>query len=697
MPATAGIAGLTDTAMLRRLSIWLLLFLFAAVPAAAKPVHHANQAPKLPAHQTAKPLAAKAAKPPLTAPSEAAVTTHGLSIYGDLKYPPGFAHFDYVNPDAPKGGDVRLSAVGTFDNLNPYILKGVAAAGVALTFQTLLSDAQDEASAAYGLIAESVTTPPDRSWVIFNLRPEARFNDGSPITADDVVFSFETLRSKGHPFFRTYYASVKSVEKLGDRQVKFSFNPGNNRELPFIIGNGLPILSKAFFEKNQFEKTTLQPILGSGAYRVESVVPGRSITFKRVPNHWSANLPVERGQYNFDSIRYDYYRDATVDLEAFKAGEYDFRMENTAKVWATGYNFPALRAGLVTKEEIPNEQPTGMQAFVFNTRKPLFQDRIVREALGYAFDFEWTNAHLFYGAYTRTRSYFSNSELASRGLPSPGELEILNKYRGRVPDEVFTQEYNPPSTKDGGIRDNLLKAQQLLKQEGWVVRDNALINEKTGEPFTFEILLVNPAFERVVSPFVDNLRRLGIVARLRTVDTSQYQNRVDQFDFDMIVDGFGESLSPGNEQRDFWTSKAAETPGSRNTIGIHDSVVDELVELVIGAPSRRALIDRSHALDRVLLWNFYVIPHWHTRVYRVAYWDQFVHPQVTPKYSLGFDTWWIDLKKAEAIASSKASVVGSSTAEKTGTARKVWLVILTAGAALLCYRVLRGLHAPVQE
>lgn len=431
--------------------------------------------------------------------------------------------------------------------------------------------------------------------------------------------------------------------------------------------------------------------------RSKSLVPGRSITYKRVPNHWSANLAVERGQYNFDTIRYDYYRDATVDLEAFKAGEYDFRMENTAKVWATGYDFPALRAGLVKKEEIPNEQPTGMQAFVFNTRKPIFQDRIVREALGYAFDFEWTNAHLFYGAYTRTLSYFSNSELASRGLPSPGELEILDKYRGRIPDEVFTQEYNPPSAKEGGLRANLLKAQQLLEQEGWVVRDNLLTNEKTGESFTFEILLDNPAFERVAAPFVDNLRRLGIVARIRTVDTSQYENRVDQFDFDMIVGGWGQSLSPGNEQRDFWTSKAADTPGSRNTVGIHDPAVDELVEMVIGAPSRQALIDRTRALDRMLLWNFYVIPQWHTRVYRVAYWDKFIHPEVTSKYSLGFDTWWIDSEKAQAIASSKASAVGSSGSDNAGAARKAWLVLLTAGAALLFFWVMRRLRAPVRE
>jgi microcin C transport system substrate-binding protein len=636
-----------------------------------------------------------AARPAAPAGDNKPVVSHGLSIYGDLKYPPGFKHFDYVNPDAPKGGAVKLSAVGTFDNLNPYILKGVAAAGVNLTFQTLLANADDEASSAYGLVAESVEMPPDRSWVTFNLRPEARFSDGTPITADDVVFSFDIIKTKGHPFFRAYYASVASVEKLGERKVKFTFGPGHNRELPFIIGNGLPILSKKFFADKQFDKTTLQPILGSGPYVVDSLVPGRSITLRRVKDYWAANLPTERGQYNFDTITYDYYRDSTVDLEAFKAGEYDFRSENTAKVWATGYDFPALRAGLVKKEEIPNEQPTGMQAFVFNTRRPMFQDPMVRKALGYAFDFEWTNKHLFYGAYTRTTSYFSNSELAAHGLPGPGELEILDKYRGKIPDEVFTQEYEPPSTdQPGGIRANLIKAQELLKQAGWVVRDNKLVNAKTGEPFEFEILLVNPAFERISAPFADNLRRLGITARLRTVDTSQYQNRQDQFDFDMIVDGFGESLSPGNEQRDFWTSKAAETPGSRNTIGIHDPVVDELVETLISSSSRQALIDYSRALDRVLLWHYYVIPHWHTRVYRVAYWDKFRHPEVTPKYSLGFTTWWVDPEKDEKVAASKASVVASTGKGASAGAKTAWRVALLAGAGLLLYWVARGVRAP---
>jgi microcin C transport system substrate-binding protein len=635
--------------------------------------------------------APKPASPAPTSPALASTVSHGLSIYGDLKYPPGFTHFDYANPDAPKGGTVHLSAIGTFDNLNPLILKGVPAAGLLLTFQTLLSSSEDEAASAYGLIAESTEIPPDRSWVIFTLRPEARFQDGSPITPDDVIYSFETLKAKGHPFYRAYYASVKSVEKIGERRVKFTFIPGNNRELPFIIGNGLPILSKKFFATRQFDKVTLEPILGSGPYKVESFVPGRSIVYTRVRDYWAANLPTERGQYNFDAIYYDYYRDSTVDLEAFKAGEYDFRAENAAKVWATGYDFPGMHQGLAKKEEIPNEQPTGMQAFVFNIRRPIFQDRTVREALGYAFDFEWTNAHLFYGAYTRTKSYFSNSELASRGLPSPAELKILEPYRGRIPDDVFTKDYAPPSTAgEDGIRTNLLMARDLLARAGWIVRGDRLVNAKTGEPFEFEILLDNPVFERVVLPFIGNLRRLGVVARLRTVDTSQYQNRVDQFDYDMIVDGFGESLSPGNEQRDFWTSKAAETPGSRNTIGIHDPVVDELVDFLIASPDRQALIDRCRSLDRVLLWNDYVIPHWHTRVYRVAYWDKFVHPAVTPKYSLGFNTWWVDAGKAATIEAHKAEIASASKTERPAWPRKLWLSLLLAGSALLLYWVARG-------
>ncbi len=576
------------------------------------------------------------------------VARHGLSMYGNLKYGPDFKHFDYVNPDAPKGGDVRLAAIGTFDNLNPFILKGVAAAGIGQLFDTLTVSSSDEPFAEYGLIAESVQVPADRSWVAFTLRPEARFHDGSPITAEDVVWTFQTLKTKGHPFYRSYYAHVLKAEALGPRKVKFSFGPGDNRELPLITGQ-MPVLSKAYWQKHDFEKTTLEPPLGSGPYRVDAVDPGRSIVYRRVKDYWGAKLPVRAGQNNFDTIRYDYYRDGTVALEAFKAGQYDFREENGAKNWATAYNIPAVAQGLVKKEEIKNQVPTGMQAFVYNTRRPVFQDRRVRQALGCAFDFEWTNKNLFYGAYERTKSYFSNSELASSGLPGPEELKVLEPFRGRIPDEVFTKEYRPPVTDGSGdIRANLSQALALLKDAGWVVRGQRLVNARTGEPMRFEILLDDPAFERVTLPFVKNLERIGIGARVRTVDTAQYQNRMDNFDFDMTVAVWPESLSPGNEQTDNWTSERAGVPGSRNLAGIRDPVVDKLVELVISAPDRPSLVARTRALDRVLLWGSYVIPHWHIQSFRVAYWDKFDRPRISPKYALGFSTWWVDAKK-EAI------------------------------------------------
>lgn len=628
----------------------------------------------------ASPLAAAAAGAP--GPGQRGTVSHGLSIHGDLKYPPGFEHFEYVDPEAPKGGQLRLSVIGTFDSLNPFIIKGVAAEGLGLTFATLLDGSQDEPASAYGLVAESVEVPPDHSWVVFNLRPEARFHDGSPITADDVIFSFEALRTKGQPFYRVYYGNVAKVEKLDARKVKFTFIAGDNRELPFILGQ-FQILSKAFFEKAEFDKTTLQPILGSGPYRVESVVPGRSITYRRVPDYWGARLPVNRGQNNFDVLRYDYYRDSTVALEAFKANEYDFRQENTAKTWATGYDFPALRQGLVFKEELRHEQPQGMQAFVFNTRRAIFQDPKVRRALAYSFDFEWTNRNLFYGAYTRTRSYFANSELASSGLPQGEELEILERYRGRIPDQVFTQTYEPPSSEvEGGIRANLLEARRMLDEAGWRFADERLVNEATGQPMEFEILLVNPAFERIAAPFKKNLERLGIDARIRTVDTSQYEFRVENFDFDMIVGGWGQSLSPGNEQRDFWSSAAAETPGSRNTVGIKDPVVDELVELVISAPDRDSLVARTRALDRVLLWGHYVIPQWHITYFRVAYWDKLVRPAIQPKYQLGLMSWWVDPAKAKTLEARVGTTVAVAEPEDEDAAGGNVAAILAAAAAL---------------
>jgi microcin C transport system substrate-binding protein len=581
-----------------------------------------------------------------------AATSHGLSIYGDLKYKAGFKHFDYVNPAAPKGGDVRLAAIGTFDNLNPFILKGVAAAGIGQLFETLTVASSDEPSSEYGLIAESIEMPADRSWVAFTLRPEARFHDGSPITVDDVIWTFQALKTKGHPFYRSYYAQLQKAEAVGPRKVKFSFGPGDNRELPIITGQ-MPVLSKAYFTKHEFDKTTLEAPLGSGPYRVESLDAGRSITYRRVKDYWGAKLPVRVGVQNFDTIRYDYYRDSTVALEAFKAGQYDFRQENSAKNWATAYAVPAVNQGLLKKEEIPNQVPTGMQGYVFNTRRPIFQDRRVRQALGYAFDFEWTNKTLFYGSYTRTKSYFSNSELASRGLPGPDELKVLEPFRAQIPPEVFTKEYLPPNTDAPvDMRASLRDGLALLKEAGWVVKNEKLANAR-GEPMQFEVLLSDAAFERITLPFAKNLERLGVTARVRTVDTAQYQKRLEEFDFDMTVIVWGQSLSPGNEQRDDWTSAQASVSGSRNYAAVRDPVVDKLVDQVIQAPDRPSLVARTRSLDRVLLWGFYVIPQWHITSFRVVFWDKFDRPRVSPKYALGFDTWWVDAKKEAALTRRK--------------------------------------------
>jgi microcin C transport system substrate-binding protein len=589
-----------------------------------------------------------------TAP--AAVTVgHALSMYGDLKYPPGFPHFQYVNPQAPRGGDVKLAAIGMFDTLNPFVLKGVPAAGIGGVFDTLTVSSDDEPFAQYGLVAESIEMPTDRSWVAFTLRAAGRFHDGSPITVEDVIWTFDALKAKGRPFFRSYYAQVTRAEKVGDRKVRFAFAPGDNRELPLIVGQ-LPVLSRAYWSKRDFERTTLDPPLGSGAYRVESLDPGRSITYRRVKDYWAATLPVNVGRENFDSIRFDYYRDSTVAIEALKGGEYDLRQENVAKNWATAYNTPAVTRGLLKREEIANEIPTGMQGFVYNTRRPIFQDARVRRALAHAFDFEWRNKSLFYGAYTRTKSYFSNSELAASGLPTAEELRLLEPFRGKVPDEVFTREYQPPATDgSGNIREGVREALRLLAEAGWTVKGQKLVNGR-GEPMQFEILLDDPTWERIALPFAKNLERLGVTARVRTVDAAQYQKRQDDFDFDMLVFVWGQSLSPGNEQRDFWGSPAAGERGSRNLAGIRDPVVDRLVDLVITAPDRPSLVARTRALDRVLLWGHYVVPHWHIRAFRVVYWDKFGRPAVSPKYALGFDTWWVDVQKEAALARRKGEI-----------------------------------------
>ncbi len=574
---------------------------------------------------------------------------HGVAMHGDLKYGPDFTNFDYADPNAVKGGTVTFASIGTFDSLNPYILKGVPAAGLGLVFQSLTTQAEDEAFSEYGDIAESIIVPEDRSWVAFDLRPEARWQDGKPITVEDVIFSLQILKSEGHPFYRAYYKNVVKAEKVGERRVRFTFEGGINRELPLIVGQ-MPILPKHYFEGREFARATLDPPVGSGPYRIKKVDPGRTIVYERVRDWWGADIPVNKGRFNYDEVRYEYYRDSDVALEAFKAGQYDIRLENTAKLWATGYQSPALDKGWIKKEEIPFEGAAGMQGFVFNTRRSIFEDPRVRRALAYAFDFEWTNKTLFYGAYTRTESYFANTELAARGLPGPKELELLEPFRDRLPPEVFTEEYRAPRTDgSGNIRKNLRIALRMLREAGWEVQDGVLTNRETGEAMRFEILLVSPAFERIAGPFVRNLERLGIEARIRTVDTSQYQNRLDDFDFDMIVTVWGQSLSPGNEQRNYWSCEAAETPGSRNYAGICDPAVDYLIDKIIQAPTREDLVVATRALDRVLLWGHYVIPHWHTRVIRVAYWDKFGRPSITPRYGLDLFAWWVDPAKQAAL------------------------------------------------
>ena len=582
---------------------------------------------------------------------------HGLSLFGDLKYPPNFTHFDYVNPDAPKGGTVKYASIGTYDTLNPFQLRGNKADGLGFIFDTLMSPAADEPASEYGLVAESAEVAPDRSWVIYTLRPQARFQDGSRITPEDVVWTFDTLKTKAHPRYRLYYADVLKAEKVGDNAVKFSFRNGGNRELPSIVGE-MPVLSKTAWSKIDFEKPLTAAPLGSGPYKIATIDIGNSITYQRDPSYWGKDLPVNRGRYNFDMIRYDYYRDTSIALEAFKAGQYDIRVENVAKNWATGYDSPALSAHLIKKEEIPNQVPQGMQGFAFNTRKPLFADPKVRDALTYLFDFEWTNKNLFYGAYTRSHSYFSNSELAASGTPSPAELKLLEPWKGQIPDEVFTTPYAPPKTDGSGdIRENLRTALKLLQEAGWSLKGGKLVNAQ-GQPFQFEFLLTQPLadFQRIVLPFAQNLKRLGITMNVRMVDPAQYENRMKKFDYDMTIESIGESLSPGNEQRDYWSSASADEQGSQNYMGIKSKAVDALVADIINAPDRASLVTATHALDRVLCWGHYMIPNWYLSYFRVASWDKFAHPKISPPYALPLDTWWVVPQRATDIEAKKSQV-----------------------------------------
>jgi len=567
---------------------------------------------------------------------------HGMALHGAPKYAADFKHLDYVNPDAPKGGTLRMAAQGTFDTLNPFIVKGVPASGLTMIYETLLDQTLDEPFSVYGLLAETMEVPEDRSWVIFNLRPQAKWHDGKPVTADDVVWTFNALTTEGQPFYKAYYHNVKTVEALSPTKVKFTFDTANNLELPLIVGQ-LMVLPKHFYTdgKNKFSESTLTPPLGSGPYKVGKVSTGVSIEYDRVGDWWGKDLPINKGRYNFDKVTYTYYKDASVLLEALFADKYDFRQENSAKQWASSYTAPAVKDGRITKKELKHELPQGYQGFIYNVRRPIFKDRAVREALTYAFDFEWSNKALAYDSYKRTRSFFSNSEMAATGVPTGRELELLEPFRDKLPPELFTTEYNPPKTDgSGNARANLKKAADILDAAGWKVGPDG-IRSKDGVKLQFEFLDNNPQFERWISPFIQNLQRIGVKANFRMVDPAQYQNRMNTYDFDMTVNVYGQSNSPGNEQREFWGSAVANAPGSRNLIGISDPVVDALVDQIISAPSREELVVRSRALDRVLQWSYYGVSNWHMPAWRIAYWDRFGQPAKNPEFGLPVaETWW---------------------------------------------------------
>jgi microcin C transport system substrate-binding protein len=581
---------------------------------------------------------------------------HGISVFGALKYKPGFAHFDYVNPDAPKGGAISTWNVGTFETMNPFLLKGREEDLAAdLLFDTLMARAYDEPDALYGLVAESVRLAADFGSVAFNLNPKARFNDGTPVTAEDVAFSFNTLVKEGHPRYRIVWRDVDRVEVTGPREVRFVFKPGRHRDLPVQLA-GLPVLSKAYYARVKFDNTTFEPPLGSGPYRAAKIDPGRSVTYERAKDWWAKDLPVNRGRYNFDAIRIDYFRDRDIAFEAFFAGAYDFREEFTSRSWATQYDDkPAVQKKLIRRETLKDETPSGTQVFVFNLRRDKFRDWRVRAAFDLAFDYEWTNKTLFYRQYDRTNSMFENSELAAHAPPSPAEIALLEPFRGQLPAEAFTTPYRSPVTDgSGNIRAHLRRAVGLLREAGWSVKDGKLVNAN-GERLVAEFLLFEATFQRIIGPYVRNLNRLGIDARIRIVDSANFKYRMDHFDFDIIVERFVQSLTPGVEQKGYYGSEFANVPGSRNLSGIADPVVDALIARVLAAADRPALVAATRALDRVLMWRRYTVPQWFKGSHNVAYWDKYDRPAKKPPYAPAvLDTWWQNSEKAAMIAAGKA-------------------------------------------
>ena len=572
---------------------------------------------------------------------------HGLSMHGNAKYNADYTHLEYANPDAPKGGRIKHGVMGSFDSLNNHIINGTSAKGLELIYDKLMARVWDEPFTLYGLVAESIDIPDDRSSITFHLRPEARFHDGKQMTVEDVIFSYETYRKYGHPVRRRVYSLVNNVEKIDNLSVKFTFGDGYDPETALILAM-MPVLPKHYWEKNDVMRTTLEPPLGSGPYLIKSIEAGRKITYERVKDYWAKDLPINKGHHNFDVISYDYYRDDGVSLEAFKSGEYDLRREQDIKKWITGYDFAAIQNGAVKKEELKHNRPEWVRSLIFNTRRFPFDNRKVREALIYAFDFEWINKNLFHNSFKRINSFFPNSELAATGVPIGNELSLLKKYRGLLPEEVFMNAYVPPITKGtgpSGQRKNLRKATTLLKEAGWVIKDSKLTHIETGRFFEFEILLSDPKDEKIALEFIRVLKRLGINARVRTVSSAEFAGRLDGFDYDMTLFRWINSLSPGNEQMNYWGSAAANLNGSRNYAGVRSSIVDEIADSIARAPTREDLVNRTHALDRVLTWGYYTIPLYYLGHDLVAYNTKLRHPDETPLYGMVVETWWQEKKK----------------------------------------------------
>ena len=568
---------------------------------------------------------------------------HAIAMHGAPKHGPEFEHFNYANPDAPRGGTLIRAQVGSFDSLNPFIVTGQKAAGLAAyVFPTLMARSWDEPFTMYGYLAESIETPEDRSWVTFHLNPDARWHDGTQITVDDVIYSMETHREMGTPGKRQYYQRIETVQRVGANGVRFNLTDDSDRETPVVLAM-MPIFSKAYYTAHRFDQTTLEPPLGGGPYRIANVDPGRQITYERVEDWWGADLPASRGQFNFDVLRYDYYRDAGVALQAFTGGDYNYRLEFNLERWATSYDFPAARDGTVTLMDAPHSRAQGMRGMAFNIRQPVFRDRRIREALTYAFDFEWVNRNYLRGQYRRIDSFFANSSMAARGVPEGQEMELLEPYRALVPESVFAEPPALPTTDgSGNIRANLREAGRLLQEAGWAVQNGVRVHSSTGEPLTFEILLRFASDEKIANSFAENLGRLGVEVNVRTVDSAQYTSRIETFDFDMIIHRWGVSLSPGNEQLNYWGSEQAGRVGSRNYAGVSDPVVDALAAEVADATDREALEAATRALDRVLRAGHYVIPLYFSDVDHIAYWGDLGYVDYPTLYGqiANVDAWW---------------------------------------------------------